>query len=230
MKKLFMIIVSLILLITNITTAAEIKGTIYDYSLNPIKNTIIEINTEPAQKYLAKDGSYTFQVQEGTYILTAKTTESKILTQENITIKNEGEFNLDLFVFESTDYIEQIIADSNQITVEDASSYTIWIILIIIGLILLSTAYFLKKKQYKEKSSTETKLSLTETEPQPTENDLNKILKIIKQEGGRTTQKEIRKHFPLSEAKISLMITELEHKNKIEKIKKGRANVIILKD
>ena len=55
------------------------------------------------------------------------------------------------------------------------------------------------------------------------------LIKIIKREGGRTTQKYIRKQIPLSEAKISLMIAELEHKGIIEKIKKGRGNIIILK-
>lgn len=222
MKKLFIITLLLILSIVSIATAAEIKGTIYDSSLNPIKNTIVEISTEPAQKYLAKDGSYTFQVQEGAYILTAKTTESKILTEENITIKNDGEFNLDLFVFESTDDLEQILTDTNNIAVEETPNYTIWIILIIAGLILLIIAYLMKKRQHKEQPSAETE--------QPSQDDLNKILKIIKQENGRISQKELRKHFPLSEAKISLMITELEHKGKIEKIKKGRTNVIILKD
>ena len=60
-------------------------------------------------------------------------------------------------------------------------------------------------------------------------NDLEQIMKIIKDEGGRTTQKHIRKEIPLSEAKISLMIDELEHKGTIEKIKKGRGNILILK-
>ena len=59
--------------------------------------------------------------------------------------------------------------------------------------------------------------------------DLNDVIDIIKKEGGRTTQKDIRKQIPLSEAKISLMIAELEHKGVIEKIKKGRGNIIILK-
>ena len=58
---------------------------------------------------------------------------------------------------------------------------------------------------------------------------MEQIIKIIKREGSRTTQKEIRKQIPLSEAKISLMIAELEHKGIIEKIKKGRGNIIILK-
>ena len=40
--------------------------------------------------------------------------------------------------------------------------------------------------------------------------------------------KDIRKAFGLSEAKASLIITELEHKNLVKRIKKGRGNVIIL--
>ena len=34
----------------------------------------------------------------------------------------------------------------------------------------------------------------------------------------------------LSESKISLILTELEHKGKIEKVKRGRGNVILLKE
>ena len=55
-----------------------------------------------------------------------------------------------------------------------------------------------------------------------------KVLMYIKKEGGRTTQKEIRKNFPQSEAKISLIIADLEDKNYLHKIKKGKGNIIIL--
>ena len=58
--------------------------------------------------------------------------------------------------------------------------------------------------------------------------DTEIILEILEKEGGRATQKEIRKHIPLSEAKISLMIAELEHQGKVKKVKKGRGNIIIL--
>ena len=51
----------------------------------------------------------------------------------------------------------------------------------------------------------------------------------MKQKHKRTTQKEIRKIIPLSEAKISLMITDLESRDLIKKVKKGRGNIIILK-
>ncbi|MBI3031956.1 hypothetical protein HYY69_00650 [Candidatus Woesearchaeota archaeon] len=45
----------------------------------------------------------------------------------------------------------------------------------------------------------------------------------------RVTQKEIRKQIPLSEAKISLIITEMETKGIVQKIKKGRGNIIVWK-
>ena len=68
----------------------------------------------------------------------------------------------------------------------------------------------------------------TEQPKEPVFN-LDGVLKIIMEQGGRTTQKEIRKKIPLSEAKISLMISELEAKGKVQKIKKGRGNIIVLK-
>lgn len=55
-----------------------------------------------------------------------------------------------------------------------------------------------------------------------------KVLEIIK-EHQRITQKEIRKDIPLSEAKVSLIISEMESKGLVQKIKKGRGNIIVWK-
>jgi uncharacterized membrane protein len=61
---------------------------------------------------------------------------------------------------------------------------------------------------------------------QPVDEHEHKILQIIKKEK-RMTQKDLRKEIPLSEAKISLVISDLESKGKIRKIKKGRGNILI---
>ncbi len=59
---------------------------------------------------------------------------------------------------------------------------------------------------------------------------VEKAFEIIKKHDGRISQKQLRKEMlPLSEAKISLIVTELEHANKIVKVKKGRGNVILVK-
>ena len=60
------------------------------------------------------------------------------------------------------------------------------------------------------------------------DDSLQKIVTFMKQQDGRTTQKELRKQFPFSEAKMSLLIADLEQQKKIKKIKKGRGNILIL--
>ncbi|MCD1295784.1 hypothetical protein CUJ83_12325 [Methanocella sp. CWC-04] len=58
--------------------------------------------------------------------------------------------------------------------------------------------------------------------------DLREIIQILEKNGGRMTQLDLRKALPYSEAKVSLMITDLENRGLIKKIKKGRGNVILL--
>ena len=127
--------------------------------------------------------------------------------EEKITIiEDNGNYVLDLFLL--PEQTEQKPEKSN----------LAWYIIPAIAIIILILLVLKRKTP---------KTEIKEKEPERT--DLDNLIKIIKDNGGRITQKELRKHFPLSEAKVSLMITELESKGKIEKIKKGRGNIIILK-
>ena len=60
--------------------------------------------------------------------------------------------------------------------------------------------------------------------------DLKEILTIIKKAGGRITQKDLRQKLNCSEAKASLMIADLQRRGLIDKFKKGRGNILVLKD
>jgi uncharacterized membrane protein len=60
--------------------------------------------------------------------------------------------------------------------------------------------------------------------------DLQDVLSIIRGRDGRITQKDLRLRLNCSEAKASLMITDLEDRGLVNKVKKGRGNVIILTD
>ena len=53
-------------------------------------------------------------------------------------------------------------------------------------------------------------------------------IEIIKKSSGRI-KKELRKKLPYSEAKVSLIIADLESRDIVKKIKQGRVNIIILK-
>ena len=60
----------------------------------------------------------------------------------------------------------------------------------------------------------------------PTQKSESESIALLREE-----IKELRKEMLyLSEAKVSLIVTELEHKGLVEKIKKGRGNVLILKN
>ncbi|MDQ1275927.1 MAG: hypothetical protein QG610_1502 [Euryarchaeota archaeon] len=64
--------------------------------------------------------------------------------------------------------------------------------------------------------------------PLPT--DLQEIMDIIRGQGGRITQKDLRSKLKYSEGKVSLMLADLERRELIEKFKRGRGNIVILRD
>ena len=213
--------------------AATIYGTVYDLSLKKVDNARVEIDTSPKQFMIAQNGSYSFDVPNGAYTIKAQLLQKSTViasVQENITIKQSGSYVLDLILFPDIEEgIEDIDFDVNGdlITIENNKNMILGIIVFLLSAIILATAYyFIKNKAKKEENK---KLEEQKKEDKYEDDSLEHLVKIIKQEGGRTTQKDIRKQIPLSEAKISLMIAELEHKGIIEKIKKGRGNIIILK-
>jgi uncharacterized membrane protein len=58
--------------------------------------------------------------------------------------------------------------------------------------------------------------------------DCRQVLAIIEKNDGRITQLDLRKMLPYSEAKVSLIVSDLENRGLVKKIKKGRGNVLIL--
>ncbi len=201
-------ILIIILLILPLASAATIQGTVYNNYLKP-SIAIIEINTEPIQK-LVVNNNYKFNMPLGTYTIIASYKNLK--TSEEITITKEGIYTLDLVMFPNFEDEQDLMDFDINTEYEKKSTWFYW--LIVIGLLLIVISKFIPKKKKK----------IIKEEDELTK----KLLIFIKQKNGRVTQKEIRKKFPFSEAKISLVITELESKGKIQKIKQGRSNIILL--
>ena len=224
-RILLFLLVAIFLL--NSANAATIYGTVYDLSLKKVNNARVEINTYPKQFFIAQNGSYSFNAPNGFYTIKAQLMQKNSVlasVEENITIRQEGDYVLDLILFPDVEEgIENPNLDINGNMIDtNASKNYYWILIVLLLIIVAAALYYFNRKQ-KKLASEETK------EEKDEYNDLDQVIKIIKKEGGRATQKDIRKQIPLSEAKISLMIAELEHKGLVEKIKKGRGNIIILK-
>ncbi|MGQ9788949.1 MAG: helix-turn-helix transcriptional regulator [Candidatus Hadarchaeaceae archaeon] len=216
---------------------SRVHGTVYYwYNLEPLKNSIVEVNSTPVQIFVAKNGEYAFNLLPGTYVIKASYYRDNILlyyAEENLTLlEGGGEYIVDLIAFPVFEDIE-IVDETNLVpSIETQESENIWMIIAAAAgsIILISVLIFYLKKLRKK---------LSETKVEPTREtikyvglpaDLQEIIDKVKESDGRITQLELREKLPYSEAKVSLMLTDLESRGLIRRIKKGRGNIIILKE
>ena len=206
---------------------ATIHGTVYDFGLSKLNDAIVEIDTSPRQQMVTANGTYSFNVPPGSYTLKARHVKSDAEIAENISALSEGDYVLDLILFPSLESEEVLLEEELEILpVEEILEerpdvqWLLWL------LVFLALGYIVYKVSRRPQRVIEKEV-VKEIREVAVQEELQKILEFIEKEGGRTTQKDIRKNFPYSEAKISLMIDELVSKKLLKKIKKGRGNIII---
>ncbi|MBI1970479.1 hypothetical protein HYS47_01920 [Candidatus Woesearchaeota archaeon] len=278
MKSMWLIaflvsILSALIVATPFVSAATIQGSVYNINLDIVENAILDISTTPHQRFVAQDGTYRFEVPPGTYTITARMENNEaddpaLLSRDTITVKQDGAYVFDIFLFPTLNEEEEFFEDLNLQVDEPilpSSSISIIISIALLIVFLLTLLIFLKivwkkgvfrKEQEDSPQQEETPVQTNKEqqdqssqasptanghqehlsgnqpgivlEQQPDELYGKKIIELLQKNQGRMTQKEIRKELPLSEAKVSLLITELEYAAKIKKIKKGRGNIIVL--
>jgi len=226
------LIIFTFLLILPSVYSATIQGDVYDLELNKLTDVIIEINSEPKQTFVAKNSTYLFDVPIGNYIITARQRSQDLITQELVKVKDNGNYNIDLILMPSFEIEQELLNSTEESELDEFIEenndyqyvYQIILALFIICFLIVAGFYVNRKLKLKRRDQKEVNKN-NEKEDILTK----KLIEFIKKQDGRVTQKDIRKQFTYSEAKISLIITELESKGVIKKIKKGRGNIIILK-
>jgi len=295
---------AILIIISGVSVAAGIAtvhGVAYEWStFEPLDNAVIEVNSTPVQSIVAKYGVYSFELPNGSYLLTAKYYEDGTLShygEETITVSDDGNYVVDLLLLpsysESSDIESSLVNtdtsgdDSESISEEDnginmlagASVVIILVLILLFYQVRFGTRTLLpgsdypkakrhvvtektEKKELKganpadendttpaeaveshddrieevsEEDSASSELSGTvpdspDLSSEPVPPDLQEILDILKSQGGRMTQKDMRKRLKYSEGKVSLMLLDLENRGKIRKFKKGRGNVLFLVD
>ncbi len=218
MKQLFIFFL-LVVLLLSAAEAAVVTGKLYDSRFEILKNTVVEINTFPKQTYVSKDGTYTFTLTSGRFTLTAfhKLNNGTILyASKQVLMPSAGTYKVDL-ILDKPYTGEELPSELNR---NFLNRIPMALFLSLTGSLLFVISilvFFLFRKKNTKTLTYE-------------DNDIQDFIKAIRDEGGRTTQKELRKKFQkYSEAKVSLIVSEMESKGIIEKIKKGRGNIIILK-
>src|SRR3989338_7106188 len=101
----FLTFVVIFLSLVSIASAATVYGTVYNLLLESQTNAIVEVNSEPKQTFIAKNGEYSFNLPKGEYTITAKYMEDGELLSaafQNVSIVDNGDFVLDLILFDAT--------------------------------------------------------------------------------------------------------------------------------
>jgi uncharacterized membrane protein len=216
------------LLIFKPVLSATISGSVYGPDFDTLNDTVIRIDTQPVQQILARNGTYEFNVPEGTYELNAyyRGTENEMyIFSEKIDAKGDGKYVLDIIMLPETDvgitpYPEGFYdtEPTAETVSQDANLDTLRLIMIagVIILVIAAIIFFYTRNKKKRNQTDDA-----------SDESYEKVLAMINK-NKRMTQKEITKEMYLSDAKISLILTEMESKGIIKKVKKGRANVIIL--
>ena len=228
--RLLILMGVMMMVLSAMAIAAEIHGSVYTPSLQKVRNVIVEIDSSPMQRLVSNTGEYSFKVSpEREYTITVWLKE-EIIAKEIVSVDEEGSFVVDMFVLPDFAEEDLILAEADEPELDEGlfegAGRSEWVLVGIIVLVVIGAGALLYKKNEKGATTLVREKIGGEEKVSP---DVEGVLQVMKEQGGRITQKELRKHFPLSEAKVSLLLTELEAKGKIEKIKKGRGNIILLK-
>ncbi|MGB9939276.1 helix-turn-helix transcriptional regulator [Methanosarcina sp.] len=153
---------------SNIT--ATIHGATYAWdTLEPLNDTVISINSNPSQSIVAKNGTYSFELGPGDYIITARYYRNKTVIyskQTTLKIEDEGNYVFDLLLYPAsenpaTEAIEDRMDNANSaspaektrtdsFTRTDSSTLS-YLPVALIFLFLLGGSYRLSRKHKKMK-------------------------------------------------------------------------------
>ena len=245
-SSIFLFVLLLFLLCAHSVGSSMISGRIYGPDLNQLNDVILSINTTPTQRYVAKQGGYTFRLSKGSYTIEAIYYHNGNplyydKTQVVVPEEGDGTYVIDFVLF-PIDYEESSIAQElllnhtdiefpeidEDTTKQDKKLHekdgSIVVIILVITLAAIGLLFIIKNKSQIGK----VEHKQTHNKESEIDGNLMDIIKEIQFQGNRTTQKQLRRAFNSSEAKMSLMLTELEHIGYIKKIKRGRGNIIIL--
>ncbi|MEM4357741.1 MAG: LPXTG cell wall anchor domain-containing protein [Candidatus Pacearchaeota archaeon] len=232
-NSIITLVIFTLITIIPIVSAAKIYGNIYDAELRLVQGAIVKINTTPEQRAIVQ-GNYSFDVPLGTYLLEALYKKDILYTDsELIKIDKEGDYRIDLILFETSEELFANDTELNEILdiisvfPEEKNTWYLWLIigLIILVLILAIMLIFKRKKKKKKKIKVKKEKKIEELLHAPDKFKLE-VSRILEKEK-RMLQKDLRKKLGVGEAKLSLLISELEEEGKVKKIKRGRGNILI---
>lgn len=194
-----------LLLIVGCSSPAFVHGDIYSSSLEELDGTLIRLEGRFSYQLVVPGSNYSIFLPEGSYTISASQFDEHggllLYAQQDIMVGGEDQ------------EIDLILYPPNQD------------ILLAVGIMAILAAVFLfaNRRWRARDKQTGTRKS---TESHALDGDALKVLAALESSDNRATQKELRQSLRFSDAKLSLILTELEQTGRVKKFRRGRANII----
>lgn len=229
---------------------ATVHGTIYDlWTFTPLENVWVKALADSTVQGStpAADGTYSLTLPPGSYTIKAEyysDSTAVYRAEENITLQENDNLLLDLIMFptfeepelsENYDPLPELEEEEGVGAELPWVAFVAVVVIVVVGVIIFYHRKILGlMREAKEEAPAPPPVKEAPAPP-PVRvvglpEDLKEVLDIVRESGGRINQLELRRKLPYSEAKVSLMISDLEDRDLIRKIKKGRGNIVVLKE
>lgn len=193
---------------------AHVSGTIYAPDLSRINDSILRVNTTPEQVIVITNGSYALDLRPGSYLVAVESGNRSDV--QRFSIAGNGSFVRDFILLPQLDVPNA--PDLGPILPQGGPRGAPgWLIpSVAVALVALVLTGWLVARTRRQKRGYDAYERA--------------VIEALIKRGGRATQKQIRSEVPFSEAKVSLVISDLASRGLVRKFKRGRGNVVVLQD
>jgi len=234
------VLILLLMLVVPSGLCATLSGTAYTQNLAVAQYAILTINTTPEQRLILDDGQYNITVPPGTYLLSASLRQSGQRYEDAVLVRavDDGVYAYDLILFR-VETVDPVVDDTEDPTADlifpdaQVNSTSPWRAYVLGGIVLCGLVALVliagRQQWWRVREKGVTTNAQVKSTVSGLPDDLAQVLAILKSDGGRVNQKDLRQKLPYSEAKVSMMLADLESRGLVKRIKQGRANLIVLK-
>lgn len=186
-----------------------VHGDVYrEGSAQDGQQTIIIITGPFTYQLVTTKSNYSLDLPKGTYTLSAQSGEMKASSTVSVGAEDQ---QIDLVLRKEENFALYVLAA--------------------VVLVAVLLAYRLSSKGKLSVSLDTIPDSPSANSPSPIEHfelddDSKSVLKVLESTEGRATQRELKETLHFSDAKLSLILSELESLGEIRKFKRGRGNII----
>jgi len=228
-----------ILLIFSCLSATQIEGDVYSAdSLFPISGVVLKASGPASVQVVLEEGNYSLELPPGEYEISAYYYDGDYLKyyfREDVYVEGE-QMRYDLVLFSPDDFEEVMefvsyeIEETPEAGLVDEKTLQIiaGIILLLFFLFGFVLYYFIFNKSADEAVSGMKRLSRPSEPRGELDEEEKRILDILSKSEGMNTQKELRGIMKCTDTKMSLLVSSLEARGHIKRIKRGRENIVKL--